>query len=212
VKIAPLVSTSKAARFQFVSMLHEGNRRLVSFSFPARFPSFPFHAYMQETGNELDLLRMNRPVKDRSRPHELTEEQCDELLQRITDGDSRASIVDGDEWPSYRTIFRRIEEDEEFRRRYDRARAVQAERWADELVVLPDSLPENATAEQVAVAKLQVDTRKWIIGKRLPKKYGDWPAEVNVNTQLNLFQISIEDQKRIQEARRQLLEEDNTTK
>ena len=145
----------------------------------------------------------------RERPPGVTDQQIEELLQRITDGDSLASIVEGDEWPSYRTIFRRLEDDEKFRQRYDRARAVQAERWADELVVLPDSLPENATAEQVAVAKLRVDTRKWIIGKRLPKKYGDWPAEVNVNTQVNMFQISIEDQKRIQEARRQLLEKDN---
>jgi hypothetical protein len=64
------------------------------------------------------------------------------------------------------------------------------------------------TAGQVAVAKLQVDTRKWVIGKRLPKKYGDWPTEVNVNIQFNLFQVSIEDQKRIQEVRRQLLEKD----
>ena len=65
--------------------------------------SFPFvscfHAYMQETGNELDLLRMNRPVRDRSRPRELTEAQCDELLQRITDGDSLSSIVEGEGWP-----------------------------------------------------------------------------------------------------------------
>ena len=96
-----------------------------------------------------------------------------------------------------------------------RARAVQAERWADELVTLPDSLPENVTAEQVAVAKLQVDTRKWIIGKRLPKKYGDRPAEVNVNTQINLAQSSLEDQQRLQARRQELLKEEgdtNTTK
>jgi len=35
------------------------------------------------------------------------------------------------------------------------------------------------------------------------------PAEVKVNIQFNLFQVSIEDQKRIQEVRRQLLEKDN---
>jgi len=48
------------------------------------------------------------------RPRELTQQQADKLLQRITDGDSLASIVEGDEWPSYRTILRRIEDDENF--------------------------------------------------------------------------------------------------
>jgi transposase len=48
------------------------------------------------------------------RPRELTQQQADKLLQRITDGDSLASIVEGDEWQSYRTIFRRIEDDENF--------------------------------------------------------------------------------------------------
>jgi hypothetical protein len=41
VKITAFVSTSKATRFQFVAMLHEGNGPLVSCSFPTRFPSFP---------------------------------------------------------------------------------------------------------------------------------------------------------------------------
>jgi hypothetical protein len=76
------------------------------------------------------------------RPPTLTDAQMDELLQRITDGDSLLCIINSDqEWPSYSTIFRRIETDSEFRERYDRARAVQAERWADELVTLSDSLP-----------------------------------------------------------------------
>src|SRR5437764_2325766 len=122
------------------------------------------------------------------RPPELTDEQADELLQRITDGDSLLAIIQSDgDWPSYRTIFRRIESDSDFRDRYDRARAVQAERWADELITLSDSLPKDATAEQIGAVKLQVETRKWIIGKRLPKKYGDAPtSSVNVTSTNNI--------------------------
>ena len=128
------------------------------------------------------------------RPPELTEHQADELLQRITDGDSLLDIVQSDgDWPSYRTIFRRIESDSDFRDRYDRARAVQAERWADELITLSDSLPEDATVEQIAAAKLQVETRKWIISKRLPKKYGDAPtSSLNVTSTTNNFLVVTE--------------------
>src|SRR5438477_12673110 len=91
-------------------------------------------------------------------PPELTEQQADELLQRITDGDSLLIILQSDgNWPSYRTIFRRIESDSDFRDRYDRARAIQAERWADELITLSDSLPKDATAEQIGAVKLQVE-------------------------------------------------------
>ena len=141
------------------------------------------------------------------RPPELTGEQADELLQRITDGDSLLDIVQSDgDWPSYRTIFRRIESDSDFRDRYDRARAVQAERWADELITLSDSLPKDATAEQIAAAKLQIETRRWVISKRLPKKYGDAPtSSVNVTSTNNFLVVTeaerldmIEQRKRLQ--------------
>jgi hypothetical protein len=149
------------------------------------------------------------------RPPTLTDAQIDELLQRITDGDSLLSIVNnGVDWPSYSTVFRRIENDVEFRARYDRARQVQAERWADELVTLSDSLPENATAEQIGAVKLQIDTRKWIISKRLPKVYGDAPTPLNLNTTTNNFLVVSEArQHEIQERTRMLLGgEDNQSK
>ena len=53
---------------------------------------------------------------------------------------------------------------------------------ADEIVEIAD----NATPQDAHVARLKVDARKWVAAKLLPKKYGDRPAEVNVNTQINL--------------------------
>ena len=143
------------------------------------------------------------------RPPELSDKQVDELLQALTDGAPLSSIVEGGEWPSYRSVFRRLEKDDEFRERYNRARAIQAERWADELITLANSLSEDATAEQIAATKLKIDTLKWIIGKRLPKLYGDAPSSsVNVTTTSNnLFVISEKEQKEIQERTRKLLTE-----
>ena len=150
---------------------------------------------------------MNENPKS-GRPPELTDERIEELLQAPTDGTTLASIVEGEEWPSYRSIFRRLEKDDEFRQRYERARAIQAERWADELITLANSLREDATAEQIAATKLKIDTLKWIIGKRLPKLYGDAPSSsVNVTTANNFLVISEKEQKEIQERTRKLLTE-----
>jgi hypothetical protein len=151
---------------------------------------------------------MNENPKSGRRP-ELTDKQVDELLQALTDGAPLSSIVEGDEWPSYRSVFRRLEKDHEFRERYDRARAIQAERWADELITLANSLPEDATVEQIAATRLKIDTLKWIIGKRLPKVYGDAPSSsVNVtSTTHNYLVVTEERQKEIQERTRKLLTE-----
>ena len=146
------------------------------------------------------------------RPSELTDEQIDELLQALTDGAPLSCIVEGDQWPSYRSIFRRLEKDDKFRQRYERARAIQAERWADELITLANSLSEDATAEQIAATKLKIDTLKWIIGKRLPKLYGDAPStSISVTSTTNNFLVVTEERQReIQERTRRLLNgEDN---
>jgi hypothetical protein len=81
---------------------------------------------------------------------------------------------------------------------------------ADEIVEIAD----NATPQDAHVARLKVDARKWVAAKLLPRKYGDRPAEVNVNTQVNLASISVEDQQRLQRRRQELLKEGdtNTTK
>jgi hypothetical protein len=143
------------------------------------------------------------------RPPTLTDAQVDELLQRLTDGAPLSAIVQDSEWPSYRSIFRRLEKDDDFRQRYDRARAIQAERWADELITLANSVPEDATIEQIAATRLKIDTLKWIIGKRLPKLYGDSPSSsINVtSTTHNYLVVSEERQKEIQERTRKLLTE-----
>ena len=78
---------------------------------------------------------------------------------------------------------------------------MQAEKWADEVIELSDS----ATVENAHVVRLQVDSRKWITSKLLPKKYGDRPAEVNF-TQNNIVVMSLEEQAKLQERRRKLLE------
>jgi hypothetical protein len=100
-------------------------------------------------------------------------------------------------------VFDWIHADPAFAKQYTCARERQTEVWMDQLVDLSD----GATPENAHVARLQVETRKWIASKMLPKKYGDRPAEISVNTQVNLAAVSVEDMQRLQARRQELLKE-----
>ena len=62
---------------------------------------------------------------------------------------------------------------------YTRARAIQAERMADEIIELADSRlgeGDEGQFDNVQRSRLQVDTRKWYLSKVLPKKFGEKTA------------------------------------
>ena len=68
-------------------------------------------------------------------------------------------------------------DDKEFGEHYSKAMLDRWEKMADELVELadadctgPDGRTDNALVQQ---RRLQVDTRKWVLSKMLPRKYGD---------------------------------------
>ena len=73
-----------------------------------------------------------------------------------------------------------------FAAQYARARDAQAEFWAEQLLDVaddgsndwmerndPDNPGWDLNGEAVARSRLRVDTRKWLLSKVLPKKYGD---------------------------------------
>lgn len=73
--------------------------------------------------------------------------------------------------PAIGTVLRWVGENDEFRDHYARAREIQAETLADAIVSIADDVTPDPSA--VAKARLQVDSRKWVASKLLPKKYGD---------------------------------------
>jgi hypothetical protein len=78
------------------------------------------------------------------------------------------------------SIFKWLREHKEFAEQYARAKELQTEKLADELVEIADDESNDVSGElkmpnSVAVqrARLKVDTRKWLLSKLQPKKYGD---------------------------------------
>lgn len=75
-------------------------------------------------------------------------------------------------------LNRWLEDDAEMAAEYTRARADLMEFIADEMMGIADdpvSVTANGTTDAGAVHKqrLQVDTRKWLLSKLAPKRYGD---------------------------------------
>lgn len=106
------------------------------------------------------------------KPFDWTEEVESEILTRIMSGESVHTICapGRDDWlPSETTFYKHLSEDAIFAEKYARAREAQAHREFDEI----RSIADNATAEDVQVARLKIDARKWRAGKLAPKKYGE---------------------------------------
>lgn len=107
-----------------------------------------------------------------------TPEVEEEIFRRMIGGEGVVKILgpDKDDFlPSEATFYRRLQSgDTEFCEKYARARESQAHREAEEIREIADA----ATPEDVHVARLRMDARKWRAGKLAPKVYGD-KIEVN---------------------------------
>lgn len=121
------------------------------------------------------------------RPTVMTPEVKAELLARVADGESVRQICDSAHMPSRSVVYLAMANDRDFSDHYARAREAQIERWADEIVEISDdgtndwierenkdgSKFDAIDHEHISRSRLRVDTRKWIMSKLLPKKYGD---------------------------------------
>ena len=101
------------------------------------------------------------------RPSKFTQDLADSICSEIAIGKSLRKICEGDEFPTVKTVFNWLRTDEAFLQQYTRAREEQAESYADEIIDIAD------TEADPNKARVRVDSRKWVVSKLLPKKYGD---------------------------------------
>jgi len=125
------------------------------------------------------------------------------ICKRISGGESVNSICAESGFPSRQTFYQWIAKDPDLRAQYEEAIALRADSYVDEIVDIADKpLPGkrirtktdedgNVTVEELEVdnverSRLQVDTRKWTAGRMAPKKYGDRPTDITVNTAISV--------------------------
>ena len=77
-----------------------------------------------------------------------------------------------DWFPSGAAIFRWMDRHQAFRKRYARARRMQAQRMAMDQVKIADEA-RTRTPQQVQKAKLQCEARRWAAARLAPSDFGD---------------------------------------
>lgn len=112
---------------------------------------------------------MARDVKRKiGRPSSYTVEMADAICKKVSEGQALLHVCEENGFPNQTTVFRWLNEREDFRNKYARAREIQIERMALDALRIADDPNEDPQSRRV-----RVDTRKWILSKWAPKKYGE---------------------------------------
>jgi hypothetical protein len=152
------------------------------------------------------------------------------ILNGILDQRSLVLICEDEGMPSRDTVHAWLAADEQrraakavseeevlFLDRYKIAVSLRTEAMGEEILAISDDGHNDTYMDEegneivdydhIQRCKLRVDTRKWLMAKLLPKKYGDKPAaEVNVNNSVHNHQYITESELRqIQEERQKFL-------
>lgn len=103
---------------------------------------------------------------------------ADQICDRLAEGESLNEICRSPGMPTDQTVLNWVDEDRDgVARRYARARSRGFEKLASEVLSISDAPCEgpNGYADNGLVQKqrLQVESRKWLLSKMLPKVYGD---------------------------------------
>lgn len=96
-----------------------------------------------------------------------------EICQRVAEGETLTRLCLDPRLPTKAAVLRALGRDAAFRRAYARARRLQAEHWAEEILDIVDAGAGEPDAEGrppaekdlLARAKLRVDARKWLLAR-----------------------------------------------
>jgi hypothetical protein len=115
--------------------------------------------------------------KPRKPPVPYSDAIADAIIERLEQGEALHAICSSDDMPSHAAVHKwAAEMPDTFGDRYVRARELGYLKWADELDALADGSIEGERRFEPGVVqrhRLQIDTRRWILSKMLPKVFGD---------------------------------------
>ena len=116
-------------------------------------------------------LTPTKPKSTAGRPTIYSEELIERICEQISNGKSLRVVCRAKDMPSMSTVMVWLGENDEFSEQYRKATGQREDFHFEEMMEIADKvLPESA---EVAKAKLQIDTRKWVLSRMNPKKYGD---------------------------------------
>lgn len=92
----------------------------------------------------------------------------DAILEGLADGRSLRAICREPDMPSIASVMRWLSDDAAWQEQYARARLAGDDAMAEDIQDIADSTEHKPDDKRV-----MIDARKWLLGKRQPKKYGD---------------------------------------
>lgn len=110
------------------------------------------------------------------------EDIFNEVCERIENKEALRTILKEDNMPSTQTFYRWIDSNEDKSKQYARACQMRADAIFDEMIDIADDQEEDVITiggkectnhNVINRARLRIDTRKWMLSKLNPKKYGD---------------------------------------
>lgn len=93
------------------------------------------------------------------------------VIDGVNEGKSLRKICGQPGTPAISTFMLWVAEDAVLSEQYARAMAQRADLIFDEMLDLADDAADDAV--KIQKARLQVDARKWVLGRMNAKKYGD---------------------------------------
>lgn len=129
------------------------------------------------------FLRFRVETMAGGRPSDYSAAIATTICERLGLGESLRAICDDEAMPGKTTVLRWLNTFDEFRTQYAHAREAQADYWAEEIIDISDDGSndtykdkdgnERTDQEVIARSRLRVDTRKWLMARMAPKKYGE---------------------------------------
>lgn len=126
------------------------------------------------------------------RPTDYTIELASLICSKIASGEKVSDICLDDNMPAPSTVYLWLSKHSEFSEQYARAQADRTHAMAEEIMDISDDgrndwMERNhgedkawvTNGEALQRSRLRVDTRKWLMSKMAPKKYGDKVTNVH---------------------------------
>lgn len=129
---------------------------------------------------------MTKPV---GRPSDYTEEKAEAICELLAQGWSLKRVIEQGhtetkvEMPSIATVFKWMRDYNEFLKLYEKAKQEAADAMAEELLDIADNGTndfytddngvERLNSEHIQRSRLRIDTRKFLMAKMKPKRYGE---------------------------------------
>jgi hypothetical protein len=143
------------------------------------------------------------------RPSLYTPELADTICERLAMGESLRTVCKAEDMPSAATVFSWLRTKDDFLEQYEMAKQEAADALADEVLDIADDgtndymerLDKNGeptgawqlNGEHVQRSRLRIDTRKFLMAKMKPKKYGD-RVDHNHTGNIGLYQSMSDDE------------------